>query len=163
MKKIILLGYMGWKSTIAKALSKTIRFRLLIWIYIEKSGIIDKCYFEMKGEIKFRKMEHEAFVELMLLGCNYWSWGGTPCYANNHELLKGKDVLSIYLRHQLIPYSIDWLLIKAKTLLASKSDAEMKEFIAVHLLKEVLLQSGSIKLWMVKLSTDSFDITAILA
>jgi shikimate kinase len=21
-------------------------------------------------------------------GCNYWSWGGTPCYANNHELLK---------------------------------------------------------------------------
>jgi hypothetical protein len=39
----------------------------------------------------------------------------------------------------------------------------MKEFIAVHLLKEVLLQSGSIKLWMVKLSTDSFDITAILA
>jgi hypothetical protein len=29
------------------------------------------------------------------------------------------------------------LSIKAKTLLASKSDAEMKEFIAVHLLKEV--------------------------
>jgi hypothetical protein len=44
----------------------------------------------------------------------------------------------------LIPYSIDWLLIKAKTLLASKSDAEMKEFIAVHLLKEVLLQSGAV-------------------
>jgi hypothetical protein len=22
----------------------------------------------------------------------YWSWGGTPCYANNHELLNGKDV-----------------------------------------------------------------------
>jgi hypothetical protein len=43
----------------------------------------------------------------------------------------------------LIPYSIDWLLIKAKTL-ASKSDAEMKEFIAVHLLKEVLLQSGAV-------------------
>jgi hypothetical protein len=35
------------------------------------------------------------------------------------------------------------LLIKAKTLLASKSDAEMKEFIAVHL-KEVLLQSGAV-------------------
>jgi hypothetical protein len=43
----------------------------------------------------------------------------------------------------LRPYSIDWLLIKAKTLLASKSDAEMK-FIAVHLLKEVLLQSGAV-------------------
>jgi hypothetical protein len=42
----------------------------------------------------------------------------------------------------LIPYSTIWL-IKAKDLTASKSDAEMKEFIAVHLLKEVLLQSGS--------------------
>jgi shikimate kinase len=50
MKKIILLGYMGCgKSTIAKALSKTIRFRLLIWIHIsKKKGIIDKCYFEMR-------------------------------------------------------------------------------------------------------------------
>jgi hypothetical protein len=44
----------------------------------------------------------------------------------------------------LIPYSIDWLSKKQKTLLASKSDAEMKEFIAVHLLKEVLLQSGGV-------------------
>jgi hypothetical protein len=59
----------------------------------------------------------------------------------------------------LIPYSIDWLLIKKKTLLASKSDAEMKEFIAVHLLKEVLLQSGIKLLWMVTV----LDITAILA
>jgi hypothetical protein len=33
---------------------------------------------------------------------------------------------------------------KSKDLTASKSDAEMKEFIAVHLLKEVLLQSGEV-------------------
>jgi hypothetical protein len=47
---------------------------------------------------------------------------------------------------------------KAKDLLASKSDAEMKEFIAVHLLKEVLLQSGAVYklLWMVKLSSRQF-------
>jgi shikimate kinase len=31
-----------------------------------------------------------------------------------------------------------------RPLTASKSDAEMKEFIAVHLLKEVLLQSGEV-------------------
>jgi hypothetical protein len=50
----------------------------------------------------------------------------------------------------LIPYSIDWLLIKKRPLL-EQSDAEMKEFIAVHLLKEVLLQynQASIKFWMV--------------
>jgi hypothetical protein len=46
----------------------------------------------MKGEIKL-KMEHEAFVELlMLLGMYYWSWWRNSCYANNHELLNGKDV-----------------------------------------------------------------------
>jgi hypothetical protein len=32
------------------------------------------------------------------------------------------------------------LVVNKRPLLASKSDAEMKEFIAVHLLKEVLLQ-----------------------
>jgi hypothetical protein len=49
---------------------------------------------------------------------------------------------------------------KSKDLPASKSDAEMKEFIAVHLLKEVLLQSGSkYKVVMIKLSSRQFDIT----
>jgi shikimate kinase len=43
----------------------------------------------MKGEIKFRKMEHEAFVEL-LNAPGHATWGGTPCYANNHELLNEK-------------------------------------------------------------------------
>jgi shikimate kinase len=50
---------------------------------------------------------------------------------------------------------------KSKDPTASKSDAEMKEFIAVHLLKEVLLQSGYKVVWIKPL--DSFDITAILA
>jgi shikimate kinase len=66
-------------------------------------------FFEMKGEIKFRKMEHEAFVELLnALGMQLLVLGRNSCYANNHELLN-EDVLSIYLGHQLIPYSIDWL------------------------------------------------------
>jgi shikimate kinase len=50
------------------------------------------------NEIKFRKME-EAFVELLsapdlIIGLG----GGTPCYANNHELLNGENVLSVYLK-----------------------------------------------------------------
>jgi shikimate kinase len=47
MKKIILLGYMGCgKSTIAKALSKTIKVPFVdLDTYIEKKRIIDKCYF----------------------------------------------------------------------------------------------------------------------
>jgi shikimate kinase len=98
----------------------------------------------MKGEIKFRKMEHEAFVELLNApGCNYWSWGGTPCYANNHELLNERCTVNLF-KASIETLFNRLLSIKAKTLLASKSDAEMKEFIAVHLLKEVLLQSGAV-------------------
>jgi shikimate kinase len=53
---------------------------------------------------------------------------------------------------------------KSKTLLASKSDAEMKEFIAVHLLKEVLLQSGKYKVVDGKTVEQTvLDITTILA
>jgi shikimate kinase len=66
MKKIILLGYMGGKSTIAKALSKTIKVPFVdLDTYIEKKELSINAIFEMKGEIKFRKMEHEAFVELL--------------------------------------------------------------------------------------------------
>ena len=60
--------------------------------------------------------------------------GGTPCYANNHELLKGDNIVSIYLKA-----SVDTLferLISNKSkrpLIADKSDEEMKEFIAKHL------------------------------
>jgi shikimate kinase len=63
-------------------------------IYRRKSWIICKAIFE-HGEIKFRKMEHEAFVELLNSG-DYWSCGGTH-YANNHELLNGRK-MSVYLK-----------------------------------------------------------------
>jgi shikimate kinase len=49
MKKIILLGYMGCgKSTIAKDCRKPKVPFVDLDTYIEKSGIIDKCYFKMK-------------------------------------------------------------------------------------------------------------------
>jgi shikimate kinase len=60
--------------------------------------------------------------------------GGTPCYANNHELLNGDEVTSIYLKA-----SVDTLfqrLINNKSkrpIIANKSDEELKEFIAKHL------------------------------
>jgi shikimate kinase len=60
--------------------------------------------------------------------------GGTPCYANNHELLKGENVFSIYLSG-----SIATLYGRLKNenenrpLIANKSEEEMKEFIAKNL------------------------------
>ncbi|PKH68151.1 shikimate kinase [Flavobacterium sp. ALD4] len=139
MRKIILLGYMGCgKSTIAQALSTIIRVPFVdLDKYIEeKASLSINAIFEQQGEIKFRKMEHEAFVDLlnapgdMIIGLG----GGTPCYANNHELLNGENVLSIYLRASIDTLYNRLVANKSKRpLLASKSDAEMKEFIAVHL------------------------------
>ena len=139
MKKIILLGYMGCgKSTIANKLSGMIQIPYVdLDEYIEKkTNLTINQIFEQYGEIYFRKLEHDVFVELLnspdnsiiVLG------GGTPCYANNHELLKSDNVVSVYLKA-----SIDTLFNRLshnkskRPLIADKSDAEMKEFIAKHL------------------------------
>jgi shikimate kinase len=139
MKKIILLGYMGCgKSTIANNLSeKTMIPFLDLDQYIEeKSNLTIKELFEKYGEIYFRKLEHEAFVTLLnkkeslILGLG----GGTPCYANNHELLQRPDVISIYLKAS-IPTLFERLS-KNKSkrpLIANLNDAELQEFIAKHL------------------------------
>ncbi|HLF53437.1 shikimate kinase [Flavobacterium sp.] len=139
MRKILLLGYMGCgKSTIAKLLSEAIGIPYfdLDKIIEEKTNLSVKILFKEKGEIYFRKLEHEVFHDLMhnsdsmILSLG----GGTPCYANNHELLKGENTISIYLSA-----SIDTLynrLLNDKNnrpLIADKSEEELKEFIAKHL------------------------------
>jgi shikimate kinase len=139
MRKIILLGYMGCgKSTIAKTLSKVIGIPFVdLDHYIEnKVNLTINAIFEQHGEIYFRKLEHQAFVELLnsserlIIGLG----GGTPCYANNHELLVGENVVSIYLKASIQTLFNRLSLNKSKRpLIANKNDEEMKEFIAMHL------------------------------
>lgn len=139
MRKIVLLGYMGCgKSTIANRLSKTtnIPFVDLDKIIEEKSNLSINQIFEQHGEIHFRKLEHDVFVELLnspenlIIGLG----GGTPCYANNHELLNGDNVLSIYLKASIETLFDRLVTNKSKRpLIADKSEEEMKEFIAKHL------------------------------
>jgi shikimate kinase len=139
MRKIVLLGYMGCgKSTIANILSKTINipFVDLDKIIEEKTNLTINQIFEQYGEIYFRKLEHDVFVELLnspdnsIIGLG----GGTPCYANNHELLKGDNVLSIYLKASIKTLFERLVSNKSKRpLIADKTDEEMKEFIAKHL------------------------------
>ncbi|MFV5699839.1 shikimate kinase [Flavobacterium sp. ZT3R17] len=139
MRKIVLLGYMGCgKSTIANKLSKIIEipFVDLDKKIEEKINLSINAIFEKHGEIYFRKLEHEVFVELLnspdnlIIGLG----GGTPCYANNHELLKSDNVTSVYLKA-----SIETLFNRLnhnkskRPLIADKSEDEMKEFIAKHL------------------------------
>jgi len=138
MEKIVLLGYMGCgKSTIANRLSKTINIPFVdLDQYIEKETKLSiSAIFAQHGEIYFRKIEHELFVSLlssqesMIIGLG----GGTPCYANNHLLLKQDGVTSIYLKASIETLFARLSFNKSKRpLIAEKTNEEMKEFIAMH-------------------------------
>ena len=139
MRKIILLGYMGCgKSTIAVKLAKTIKipFVDLDEKIEEKENLSINAIFEKHGEIYFRKREHEVFVELvnspdqLIIGLG----GGTPCYANNHELLKSENIVSVYLKASVETLFERLVSNKSKRpIIANKTDDELKEFIAKHL------------------------------
>lgn len=139
MRKIILLGYMGCgKSTIANRLSKitTIPCLDLDKCIEERTNLSIKEIFEQQGEIYFRKLEREVLIDLLnapgdlILGLG----GGTPCYANNHELLKGDNIMSIYLKASVETLFERLVSNKSKRpIIANKNDDELKEFIAKHL------------------------------
>lgn len=139
MRKIILLGYMGCgKSTIANRVSKIteIPFVDLDKNIEERTNLSINEIFELRGEIYFRKLEREVLMDLLntsgelIIGLG----GGTPCYANNHELLKEENIVSIYLKA-----SVDTLFERLSSnkskrpLIANKTDVELKEFIGQHL------------------------------
>jgi shikimate kinase len=139
MKKIVLVGYMGsGKTEIGKLLSKKVNlpfYDLDFLIENEFSKTINQI-FEEKGEIFFRKKEHEVFAnkintnESFVLSLG----GGTPCYANNHEFLKKEDVISVYLKAS-IPTLKSRLKfnLSNRPLLKDLSEEELTEYIAKHL------------------------------
>jgi len=139
MRKIILLGYMGCgKSTIANRLSKitNIPFVDLDKSIEERTNLSINEIFQKHGEIYFRKLERQVFIELLdspedlIIGLG----GGTPCYANNHELLQGKNILSVYLKASVDTLFERLVANKSKRpIIANKTDEELKEFIAIHL------------------------------
>ena len=139
MRKVILIGYMAvGKTTIAKLLSEKIGLKRvdLDNLIEEKTNLSVSEIFEQKGEIYFRKIEHEIFKEIVENDENLIisTGGGTPCYANNHLLLNSKNGISIYLKAS-IPVIFERLK-SAKTnrpLVANQSDEELLEFIAKHL------------------------------
>ncbi len=92
--------------------------------------------FKEEGEIKFRKVEHEVLKEtvngsegfVLSLG------GGTPCYANNDEVLQREDVISVYLKA-----SIEELVKRIESqegqrpLVNALKGEELHEYVAQHL------------------------------
>lgn len=138
--KIVLLGYMAsGKSTIGKKLAskKNVRFIDLDTYIEEKFNKTVSNIFKEKGEIFFRLQEHECLKELLntnesliiALG------GGTPCYANNMDLIKNYDEANTF----YIKLSINSIYKRLRSekiqrpLVANIPDEDLPEFIAKHL------------------------------
>jgi shikimate kinase len=139
MQKVVLVGYMGsGKSIISKLLAHKIHFSFLELdeMIEENAGMSVQVLFEKKGELYFRKLEHQLFLQSMKSNLSFVlsTGGGTPCYFNNHDLLKQDDCISIYLKasvdtlyHRLINEK------RKRPLLSDLKNDELKEFIAKHL------------------------------
>ena len=136
---IILLVYMAsGKSTIGKQLSKKLGIPFLdldTYIYEKENKSVSEI-FSQNGEIYFRKKEHEYLREVLenqqdfILSLG----GGTPCYANNIELILNKNSISIYLKASIQTLSNRLLKNKnLRPLVAFLEDDQVPEFIAKHL------------------------------
>jgi shikimate kinase len=136
---IILLGYMAsGKSLISKLLGKKLGFPVLDlddYIEIKEEKSIREI-FETKGEIYFRTKEHLYLKEILetketiILSLG----GGTPCYANNMNLIHEYTAHTFYLQTS-IPEIINRVKDeKAKRpLISAIADEDLPEFIGKHL------------------------------
>ena len=139
MKKIVLVGYMAsGKTEIGKLLSKKLHLPFFDIDHLIENEVFKTVneIFEEKGEIFFRKKEHEVFADKMNSNESFVLslGGGTPCYANNHLFLLKEDVISIYLKGSIATL-VDRLEINKskRPLLKNLANEELAEFVAKHL------------------------------
>ncbi|OYQ47433.1 shikimate kinase [Flavobacterium cyanobacteriorum] len=139
MKKIILAGYMAsGKTTTGSLAALTLGLKhydldTLMERHTAKS--IPQLFTE-KGEVYFRKTEHELLKTILDTGDSFVLslGGGTPCYANNHLFLRRDDVVSVYLRA-----GIDELVKRLqgntayRPQVAGQDGGTFREFVAKHL------------------------------
>ena len=139
--KIVLCGYMGsGKSQVGRLLASKLGlvfFDLDDQIEKNQQKSIKKIFSE-KGEIFFRKKENEVLKELLNAPENFILslGGGTPCYADNLEILKNnKEVRLIYLKVELNKLTKRLFNEKEKRPLISgqESRESLNDFIRKHL------------------------------
>ncbi len=141
--KIVLLGYMSsGKSSVGKQLASQLKSKFVdLDQYIAKQSEMSiPEIFKNKGELYFRKQEHNCLNEVLNHSKNenliVALGGGTPCYYNNMELINQEDdVTSIYLK-----LNIETLLNRLwkekvnRPLIAHYTDKDgLEEFIRKHL------------------------------
>lgn len=137
--KYFLIGYMGsGKSTLGKLLAQDLGVTFYdLDFYIEaQEGMSIPEIFQSKGEIYFRRIEHQALAALvakkesMVLSLG----GGTPCYAGNMQLLVGNGI-GVYLNYPLeVLVNRLWKAKENRPLIAHLQDIDLLEdFIRKHL------------------------------
>lgn len=137
--KIILVGYMGsGKSAVGKNLARSLGVPFLdLDNYIEKELTTSiKEIFATKGELYFRKKEHECLQKLLqqegsvVVGTG----GGTPCYSGNMKFIVDTTPNVFYLK-----VSISGLVLRLqkekekRPLISDIPDEDLPEFIGKHL------------------------------
>lgn len=137
--KIVLVGYMGsGKSTVGKLLAKELGYSFLDLDEVlenrMESSISD--IFKSKGEVFFRKKEHQLLKDVLSEESNFVlsTGGGTPCYSGNMDSMLQLADAVIYLKVP-IPGLVKRL-IKEKEqrpLIRNINDDDLPEFIGKHL------------------------------
>jgi len=134
--RYFLLGYMGsGKSTLGKALSQDlgVNFVDLDELITEDIGKSITSFMEDKGELAFRKVEHDVLERILMSGAEdvvVALGGGTPVFYNHMEALNAAgttvflDVSVVELARRL-EKDVDRPLIKDK--------GDVAEFVAKHL------------------------------
>ena len=137
--KLVLLGYMGCgKSTVGAFLAKKIKVTFYDLDHeIEKLTQISIAeLFETKGEIYFRKIENKVLTAVLAKNESFVLslGGGTPCYYNNYELLKQKDITSFYLKAS-VPNLVKRLSTETekRPIISAFNSIELSDFINKHL------------------------------
>lgn len=136
--KIILMGYMGsGKSTLARKVAERLDLKALDLDQVieDKEQISIPEIFKTKGEIYFRKAENQHLAELLSGDESFVLavGGGTPCYANNIDLIKSFSI-SVYLKGSI--NTLKNRLNKGKggrPLIEGMDEEQLTEFIAKHL------------------------------
>ncbi len=137
--RIVLVGYMGsGKSTIGKLLAKKLKISFLDLddVIEERLGDSVSNVFKGKGEIFFRKKEHEYLNDILSQNNNFVlsTGGGTPCYSGNMDTMLELADHVFYLK-----ISISGLVKRLITekehrpLIKNIDDGDLPEFIGKHL------------------------------
>lgn len=137
--KLVLIGYMGsGKSIIGLELAKKLKINHFdLDDLIEKSqNLTISDIFKQRGEIFFRKKEHEIFTQKIASTEDFVlsTGGGTPCYYNNHLLFDEKNVQTIYLKASINTLAQRLMSEKNKRpLMQNLSNDDLNEYIGKHL------------------------------